>query len=337
MVNFTAGGSTSTAFLATIIASPGVDEKAARVHYAAFFDRNLNVAPKTRARLTDDAYKTFAGIIAGGEQAMRSFTKAPAAIYEASKKGNASGGYRSEPVSFGLPDPKLESYLNLMANDYFPGLYQPPGLVHNVKDGALLWQYIFAYRHVHAASNLNLEQASVDYMRVLAAFQYENGWLHGLEVDFKSGGHHTRWDASAIDAFHHYYKWTGDLTSVKELFPAFEKALVWIEADLNPDGDNLYKDKINQWKSHVITAAPNHPYQTALVRKAYADMAEFAGLLGETEKQKRYFAKAEAIYNQAQSELSSNQFGMLGPKCPLGMLRLHPQSLEVEIPTGQDW
>jgi len=327
-----AGGSTSTAFLSTIIASPGVNEKAAREYYGAFFDRNLNVAPETRARLADDAYNTFAGIIAGGEQAMRSFMKTPAAIYEASKKGNASGGYRSEPVNFELPDKKLESYLNLMANDYFPGLYQPPGLVHNSKDGALQWQYIFAYRHVHAACNLNLEQAAVDYLRILATFQAENGWLRGLEVDFKSPGHFTRWDASAIDAFHHYYKWTGDLTAVKELFPAFEKALGWIETDLNPDGDNLYKDKINQWKSDADNRGPSSTYQTAIVRKAYSDMAEFAGLLGESEKQKRYATKAEAIFAQAQSELWSDEFGMLGPKCPLGMLRLHPQSLEVEIP-----
>jgi hypothetical protein len=110
------------------------------------------------------------------------------------------------------------------------------------------------------------------------------------------------------------------------------RALQYLEASLNPDGDDLYSDILHQWKSDADARGPSSCFETALVRKAYADMAEFAQLLKLPFLADCYDKKAKRIHEAAQRELWSDEMAMLGSKCPLGVLRLHPECLEVEIP-----
>ena len=122
------------------------------------------------------------------------------------------------------------------------------------------------------------------------------------------------------------------MAPVQELWPTLVRALHYIEASLNPDGDDLYLDILHQWKSDADARGPSSSFQTALVRKAYADMAEFAQLLNLPFLVNYYETKARNIQEAAQRELWSDEMAMLGSKCPLGVLRLHPECLEVEIP-----
>jgi glycogen debranching enzyme len=153
--------------------------------------------------------------------------------------------------------------------------------------------------------------------------------VDSVTADFKTDAHPTRFEESYIDAAYHYYKWTGDLESIRQLYSTLVGAAKWLDANLDPDGDNLYKDTMHQWKSDFDERGPSSTFETALVRKAYADLAEIATKLGKPEDAAKFQAKSEAIMHAAQRELWSNEFAMLGPKCPLGLLRLHPQSLEM--------
>jgi len=142
-------------------------------------------------------------------------------VFDNSLKQWDNGVYREAPVRFEIPDKKLQTLANLTSNALFLGLVQPPGLVHDAQHGDG-WGYIFCYRHVHAASDIALEPQALGYLRLLSANQ--KGPIRGLFPDFSSG-HPTRFDASYIDSVWHYYKWTGDLEAVRQLWPTLQRAV----------------------------------------------------------------------------------------------------------------
>lgn len=119
---------------------------------------------------------------------------------------------------------------------------------------------------------------------------------------------------------------------MRQLWPTLLRACEHIDASLDPDGDHLYRDIIHQWKSDFDNRGPSSSFQTAIVWKAMQDMAEFAEQLGLPGEAGRFQAKVAGIRTAVQEQLWSDTFAMLGPRGPLGTLRLHPQSLEVEIP-----
>jgi len=329
-VELTARGE-SDAYLTALIDSPGFDEPSVRRRIQQYFDRNKNLPAPLRRRMTENALDTFARIVVNGDKTFQRILHDPAGTFDACVQAWGNGVYRNGPVRFDLPDKRLQAMANLTANDLFPGLVSPPGLVHDAKYGDH-WNFIFCYRHVHAASDVALQRQALDYMRLLSANQQPNGQIRSLRADFRSPGHGTRFNASYVDALTHYYRWTGDLNTVRELWPTLVRAMQYVDASLDPDGDGLYKDIVHQWKSDFDNRGPSSSYQTAIVRRAYADLAFLADRLGKPGDAKRYRTKAEKIRRTAQAQLWSNEMAMLGSKGPLGILRLHPQSLEVEMP-----
>ncbi|NOY82205.1 MAG: hypothetical protein GXP31_14500 [Kiritimatiellaeota bacterium] len=321
----------TTAYLTVFLDSPGYDEVAVNRRLEEYFGRNADLPPDVRRDLIAQALQTFVEIPVQGDRTFARVRPAPEAAFEASGRAWDRGVYRDGPVRFRLPDAKLTALANLVANDLFPGIVQPPGLVHDAKYGDT-WNFIFCYRHVHAASDIGFEKQALNYLRLLSENRTENGWIRSVRQNFLSPGHGTRFNASYIDALHHYWKWTGDLEAVRQLWSTCVRAAGYVDASLDPDGDGLYRDVIHQWKSDYDSRGPSSAYQTAIVWRAYRDLAEFADALGKTEDAARYGKKAARIRAAAQRELWSDTEAMFGSKGPLGMLRLHPQSLEVEIP-----
>jgi hypothetical protein len=324
-------GGEATAYLTVVLDSPGFDEAAVRSRIAGYFARNPQLPAEIRERLTEEAMDTYARIVAEGDSAFRTMRDDGGHAFRASLTLWDRGVYRDGPVHIDVPDKKLASLANLVANDLFPGIVQPPGLVHDAKHGDT-WNYIFCYRHVHAAADIGFETAAIDYMRSLSANQQPDGRIASVRANFLSPGHGTRFDASYIDALHHYLGWTGDLEAVRQLWPTLTRACEHIDTSLDPDGDHLYRDLIHQWKSDFDNRGPSSSFQTAIVWKAMQDMGDFAEQLGLRSEARQYREKSAAIRAAAQKHLWSDEFAMLGPRGPLDVLRLHPQSLEVEMP-----
>jgi len=321
----------TTAYLTVFLDSPGYDETAVKQRLEGYFRRNPNLPEDLRRALTAQAMQTFVEIPVQGDRAFTRVRPAPEAAFEDCCRAWDRGVYRGSPVRFRLPDPKLTTLANLAANDLFPGIVQPPGLVHDAKYGDH-WNFIFCYRHVHAASDIGFERQALNYLRLLSANQTKDGWIRSVRQNFLTPGHGTRFNASYIDALHHYWKWSGDIEGVRQLWPTCVRAAAYVDASLDPDGDGLYRDLIHQWKSDYDSRGPSSAYQTAIVWRAYRDLAEFASALGKSEDAARYREKAARIRAAAQRELWSDAMAMFGSKGPLGMLRLHPESLEVEMP-----
>jgi len=322
--------SEAQAHLAAFIDSPGYDEAEVMARITAYFERNKNVPARVRHRTVQDAVDAFARIVVDGDKNVARVQNDGEAAFPTSAKAWNTGVYRQHPVQFELPDKKLESLGKIAANDLFPSIIQPPGMVHDAKVGNY-WNYIICYRHVHAASDIGFEPLALGYLFLPSNNQKPSCQVDSVTADFKTDGHPTRFEESCIDSAYHYYKWTGDLESLRQLYPTLVGAAKWMDGYLDPDGDNLYKDTIHQWKSDFDNRSASSTFQTALARKAYADLAQIASTLDTPEDAAVFHAKSEATLRAAQRELRSDQFAMLAPKCPVGLLRLHPQSLEMEI------
>lgn len=317
--------------LTAFLDSPGFDEQAVRPQIAAFFNRRTEIPETVRLRMTEEALDTHARVLVGGDQKFAEVRNDGGKSFAANLKAWETGVERRSKVRFELSDKKMESLANLVADDLFPGLVQPPGIVHDAKHGDI-WNYIFCYDHVHAANDLALEHRALDYLSLLSCNQKPDGGLLGVLSNFKTDGHPTRWEESYIDSLWHYYKWTGDLEGVRRFWPTLTAAAAYLDKALDPDGDHLYKDTIHQWNSDFNNRGPSSAFQTALVFKANRDLAELARKLGKPDEAVRYEAKARAIQTVWKKELWTNEYGVLGSKCPLGLLRLHPGCLDMAIP-----
>ena len=317
--------------LTAFLDSPGFDEQAVRPQIAAFFNRRTEIPETVRSRMIEETLDTYARVLVGGDQKFTEVRNDGGTSLAANLHAWTTGVERQTKVRFELSDKKMESLANLVADDLFPGLVQPPGIVHDAKNGDA-WNYIFCYDHVHAANDLALEPRALDYLNLLSCNQKPDGGLLGVMNDFKSDGHPTRWEESYIDSAWHYFKWTGDLEGMRRLWPTLTAATAYLDKAYDPDGDHLYKDTIHQWNSDFNSRGPSSAFQTALVFKANRDMSELARKLGKPDEAQSYEAKSQAIQSAWKKELWTNEFGVLGSKCPLWLLRLHPGCLDMAIP-----
>lgn len=324
------GGETKQAYLTAVIDSPGYEQGIVE-RVESFFGQNKNLPESVRKELARQALDTHLLRVVDADKRFKQYAGKPDDVFKASVQRWETGCWRDSRVQFTLPDKKLQAVANMAVNDWLPGLIQRPGLVHDAKY-VDIWNYIFCYRHVHAAIDGGYEDYGLNYLRLLSNHQQENGWVRSIMANFKTPAHPTRFDASYINTAWHYFKWTGDIVAIRELFPTLENATRFIESSQDPDGDNIYSDLFNQWKSDYDDRTPNSTFQTAIVWRAYHDLAELAGVLGYTDKQDQYAKKAADIQKAAAEELWSDEMVMLCTSGPLGIKRYHPQSLEVEIP-----
>lgn len=321
--------SAETCFMALLDAPDQVDPGITR-QVTDYFTRNPAFSPETRQSLIDEALDACVYCTTGGDRKWQNSKNTLTGVFEASSAAASSGIYRTSPCRIDLPGKKLSSYLNYAANDLLPSLVQPPGLVHDSKYFGV-WHYIFAYRHQHAAMSLGLEKEAINDLMLRSCNQKADGFLRGIRMDFKTDDHATMYEESYIDAVYHYWKWTGDFAPVQQLWPTMVKAVQFMENVLNPDGDDLYLDLLHQFKSDSDSRGPSSLFESALVWRAYVAMSEFAVKM-QLPGASAYRKKAEDIHAAIQRELWSPEKVMAGSKCPLGMLRIHPECLEVEVP-----
>lgn len=321
--------SEETCFMALLDAPDQVDPGILQ-QVTDYFSRNPALSAETRQALIDAALEAYVYCTTEGDQKWQSSRNTLSGVFAASSAAASNGIYRTSPCRFDLPGNKLSGYLNYAANDLLPALVQPPGMVHDSKYFGV-WNYIFAYRHQYAGMNLGLEKEAINDLLLRSCNQKPDGFLRGIHADFKTDSHATMYEESFIIAARHYWKWTGDFAPVQQLWPAMVKAVQFMEDVLNPDGDDLYADLLHQYKSDSDSRGPSSVFQSSLVWRAYEAMAEFADQM-QLPQASAYRAKAERIYAAIQRELWSSGKVMIGSKCPLNMLRLHPECLEVEVP-----
>lgn len=201
---------------------------------------------------------------------------------------------------------------------------QGPGLVL----GGQHWQM---YSHIStgwygkqwAGDHTAMEQC----LRFYAAMQGDNGfirWISPSLVAFDAENNTTYW----VDQVWRHYQWTGDRQFVRDMWPAVQKAVAWMRATNDADGDGLFRDKYEFWNCDSNGKGPKAAAPSAMSWAMLDRAAHMAAIVGDAKAEAEYRALAEKTHTAMFRELWNEKEGRLGSIGSDGIWRGHPQHWE---------
>jgi hypothetical protein len=168
-------------------------------------------------------------------------------------------------------------------------------------------------------------------LRLYGAAQMSNGfipWLSCALVPFTAENNTAYW----VDQVWSHYTWTGDARFLRDLFPAVRKAVQWVRATNDPDGDGLFRDFYEYWNCDSNGKGPKSVVPTAMAWAMMDRAASIAGVLGDADAASEYRALADKTREAALRELWREDKGRLGCIGADGIWRGHPQTWEEYLP-----
>ena len=94
--------------------------------------------------------------------------------------------------------------------------------------------------------------------------------------------HHYDMNLVYIDAMLRHFKWTGDVTFAKEMWPIIKRHLAWEKRNFDSDGDGLYDAYAAIWASDALQySGGSVTHSSAYNYKANKEAAVIARLIGE--------------------------------------------------------
>lgn len=198
--------------------------------------------------------------------------KSIAELYEKSVKQTQLLANR---VKVSTPDPyinTLGSALSIAAD----GIWESPAYLH----GAIAWRmYLNAWRGAYTADPLGWHDRAKTHFTSYSNSQVTSPESGPIVLDeernlarqkeemgtsmFSSGyisrspnknnvAHHYDMNLVFIDQMLRHFKWTGDTTFIKEMWPTIQRHLNWEKRNFDPDGDGLYDAYASIWASDAL-------------------------------------------------------------------------------------
>lgn len=178
-------------------------------------------------------------------------------------------------VKVSSPDPyinTLGSALSIAAD----GIWESPAYLH----GAIAWRmYLNAWRGAYTADPLGWHDRAKTHFTSYSNSQVTSPESGPIVFDeernlarqkeeigtsmFSSGyisrspnknnvAHHYDMNLVFIDQMLRHFKWTGDTTFIKEMWPTIQRHLNWEKRNFDPDGDGLYDAYASIWASDAL-------------------------------------------------------------------------------------
>ncbi len=138
--------------------------------------------------------------------------------------------------------------------------------------------------------------------------------------------HHYDMNLVYIDALLRHFKWTGDLTFAKEIWPVITRHLAWEKRNFDPDDDGLYDAYAAIWASDALQYSGGAvTHSSAYNYKANKEAAAIAKLIGEDGT--KYEVEATKILKAINATLWMPAKGTYAEfKDMLGNKLLHPNA-----------
>jgi hypothetical protein len=201
---------------------------------------------------------------------------------------------------------------------------QGPGLVL----GGQIWQM---YSHIStgwygkqwAGDHAALEEC----LRFYGALQGNDGfirWISPSLVAFNAENNTPYW----VDQVWRHYTWTGDQQFVRDLWPGVRKAVAWMRARNDPDGDGLFRDAYEYWNCDSNGKGPKSAVPSAMSWAMLDRAARMARVVGDSAAATEYRTLAEKTRTAIFRELWNEREGRLGCIGSDGLWRGHPQTWE---------
>ena len=154
---------------------------------------------------------------------------------------------------------------------------------------------------------------------------YTSGYIC-RNPDGKLSPHHYDMNLVFIDALLRHFKWTGDLSYVKEMWPVLKRHLAWEKRNFDSNNDGLYDAYCCIWASDALEYnGSGVTHSSAYNYMANKTAAYLAGLIGENPEPYRH--EAEKILNAMNNNLWISSKGWFAEyKDLFGSQQLHPSA-----------
>jgi hypothetical protein len=138
--------------------------------------------------------------------------------------------------------------------------------------------------------------------------------------------HHYDMNLVYIDELLNHFKWTGNISEVKQLWPTIERSLAWEKRNFDADGDGLYDAYCAIWASDALQySGGGVTHSSAYNYRANKAAASLAKLVGDDPKP--YEHEAARILNAINHQLWMPAAGSYAEyKDLLGEKLLHPSA-----------
>ncbi|MFH7018472.1 DUF4450 domain-containing protein [Flavobacterium sp. FlaQc-47] len=181
----------------------------------------------------------------------------------------------AQRVKVSTPDPyinTLAAALSIAAD----GIWESPAYLH----GAIAWRmYLNAWRGAYTADPLGWHDRAKTHFTSYSNSQVTSPETGPVVLDeernlarqkeeigtsmFSSGyisrspnkntvAHHYDMNLVFIDQMLRHFKWTGDTTFIKEMWPTIQRHLKWEKRNFDPDNDGLYDAYASIWASDAL-------------------------------------------------------------------------------------
>ena len=306
-----------------IVAAWGVtryDEERARKTLARLDTPNAAAWPEAREQLKKLWFDCYIGRALEPEKHLRQLLAAPA---DELRRTREHWDARRAEFQIHTPDRHLNALINWARciSEYHR---QGPGLVL----GAQSWQM---YSHIstgwYGKQWAGDHAAMAECLRFYGAMQADNGfvrWISPSLVAFVAENNTPYW----VDQVWRHYTWTGDRQFVRDLWPAVRKAVAWMLATNDPDGDGLFRDYYEYWNCDSNGKGPKAAAPSAMSWAMLDRAARMAKVIGDAKAGAEYRALAEKTRAAIFRELWNEKEGRLGCIGADGIWRGHPQTWE---------
>jgi len=216
---------------------------------------------------------------------------------------------RAERLAVSTPVPELDAAVRAN-NSALDGIWRPPSFLH----GAVRWGdrgWYLGWRGWYGPICAGDSERVREAIRFHASHAIEEpetgvqsrGAFHAF-ISFDGTPERCAYDMNQVflDQIRSYYAWTGDLETIRVVWPAVKRCLEYERREMDPDGDGLYTNDLNTFISD------GHHYNGGGCTQASAYLyrinrfaADVASRLGEDPQP--YLAEAEKIRSAVQSRL----------------------------------
>ncbi len=249
-------------------------------------------------------------------------------------------------VKVSTPDPyinTLGSALSIAAD----GIWESPAYLH----GAIAWRmYLNAWRGAYTADPLGWHDRAKTHFTSYSNSQVTSPETGPIVLDeernlarqkeeigtsmFSSGyisrspnknniAHHYDMNLVFIDQMLRHFKWTGDTTFIKEMWPTIQRHLKWEKRNFDPDNDGLYDAYASIWASDALQYSGGGViHSSAYNYYANKTVAQIAKKINEDENP--FTKEADKIFKATNSQLWVPNKGIFAEyKDALGNKLLH--------------
>ncbi|MCX6911047.1 MAG: GH116 family glycosyl hydrolase, partial [Verrucomicrobia bacterium] len=296
------------------------DDERARKTMARLDTPNAAAWPQKRDELKKLWFDCHIGRALEPEKNLRQLLAAPA---DELRRTREHWDARRAEFQIRTPDARLNALINWArcVSEYHR---QGPGLVL----GGQTWQM---YSHIstgwYGKQWAGDHAAMEECLRFYGAMQGDNGfvrWISPSLVAFNAENNTPYW----VDQVWRHYTWTGDRQFVRDMWPAVRKAVAWMRATNDPDGDGLFRDAYEYWNCDSNGKGPKSAAPSAMSWAMLDRAARMAAIVGDAKAESEYRALAEKTRAAIFRELWNEKEGRLGCIGADGFWRGHPQTWE---------